>query len=80
MDNGSTWAQAQDTAWTYEFTPSEGDYDILARAYDDTRRYCEAVGAYKRAIEHAYRSDDPGFIIDSARRRVERLSGRYACR
>lgn len=35
-DNGSTWAQAQDAAaWTYEFTPSDGDYDILARAFDE---------------------------------------------
>ena len=52
---------------------------FLARVYDDTRRYCEAVTAYKAAIERAYQSDDPGFSIDSARRRVERLSTRNGC-
>ena len=35
VDNGASWAQTEDTAsWRYEFAPSDGEYDILARAFD----------------------------------------------
>lgn len=34
-DSGASWFEAEDTlSWTYEFKPSEGDYEIIARAVD----------------------------------------------
>jgi hypothetical protein len=36
LDNGGSWAAAQETGnWTYSFTPSDGTYNILARAKDE---------------------------------------------
>ena len=52
---------------------------LLARALDDTRQYCAAVSSYRAAVERAYRNDDPGFNIDAARQRVDRLAPRYGC-
>lgn len=35
-DNGSTWSKAVGSSgWSYGFIPRDGDYEILARAYDN---------------------------------------------
>ncbi len=35
MDDGSSWFEAEDTtAWAYGFKPSDGEYEIVARATD----------------------------------------------
>lgn len=52
VNNGSTWAPAQGTqAWRYEFTPSAGTYNVLARTKDLLNKQSEAAF---QAVEVAY--------------------------
>lgn len=54
VDNGGAWTAAQDTGnWTYSFTPTDGTYNILARAKDELGT--ESAEMFQ-ALEVAYHS------------------------
>ena len=70
--------QALNRALAIDPTKASAHY-FLGRTLDDTRRRCAAAASYRAAVENAYRSDSPGFSVDSARTRAARLASQYGC-
>lgn len=52
----------------------------LARSLDDGKHYCDAIREYATAIDNVFRTNRPGFSVDAARNRREKLSARYSCK
>lgn len=52
----------------------------LARSLDDLKRYCDAIPEYASALDNAFRTNRPGFNIDAARNRRDKLAAKYSCR